>query len=134
MKNHHLRSVVAVCLVVSLLGCSMLKGRKTVPMTLEDVVRLSSEGETPEAIIEKLKESKTAVMLKSDQVIALTEQGVDSEVIDYMIVSYVERATRNAKWKAATVVAITAAITCLLCHAEKTDQHGQEEENAAITL
>jgi hypothetical protein len=134
MKSHYLRSVVAVCLVFSLLGCSMLKGRKTVPMTLEDVAQLSKDGETPEAIIEKLKESKTVVMLKTDQVIALKEQGVDSEVIDYMIVSYVERATRNTKWKAATVVAISAALTCLLCHAEKTDQHGQEEGKAATTL
>ena len=134
MKNHYLRSVVAVCLVFFLLGCSMLKGRKTVPMTLDDVVQLSKEGETPEAIVEKLKESKTAVMLKTDQVIELKEQGVDSEVIDYMIVSYVQRATRNAKWKAATVVAITAALTCLLCHADKTDQYGQEEGNAATTL
>ncbi len=134
MKNHHLRSVLAVCLVFSLLGCSILKGRKTVPMTSEDVVRLSREGETPEAIIEKLKESKTAVLLKTDQVIELKEQGVDTEVIDYMIVSYVQNETRNTKWKAATVVAITAAITCLLCHAEKTDHHGKREENAATTL
>jgi hypothetical protein len=134
MKNHHLRSVIAVCLVVSLLGCSMLKGRKTVPMTLEDVVQLSSEGETPEAIIEKLRESKTAVLLKSDQVIELKERGVDSEVIDYMIVSYVQKETRNTKWKAATVVAITAALTCFLCHAEKTDNHGKQEKGVATTL
>jgi len=112
----------------------MLKGRKTVPMTLDDVVRLSHEGETPEAIIEKLKESKTAVLIKTDQVIALKEQGVDSEVIDYMIVSHVQRATRNTKWKAATAVAITAALTCFLCHAEKTDHHGKKQENAATLL
>ena len=134
MKNHHLRSVIAVCLVVSLLGCSMLKGRKTVPMTLEDVVQLSREGEAPEAIIEKLKDSKTAVLLKTDQVVELKEKGVDSEVIDYMIVSYIEKETRNTKWKAATVVVITAALTCFLCHAEKTDYHGKQEENAAATL
>jgi hypothetical protein len=103
-------------------------------MISEDVVRLSREGETPEAIIEKLKESKTAVLLKTDQVIELKEQGVDTEVIDYMIVSYVQNETRNTKWKAATVVAITAAITCLLCHAEKTDHHEKQEENAATTL
>jgi hypothetical protein len=134
MKNHHLRSVVAVCLVVSLFGCSMFRGRKAVPMTLEDVVRLSHEGETPAAIIEKLKESKTAVLLKTDQVIGLKEQGVDSEVIDYMIIAYVQHETRNTKWKAATVVAITAALTCFLCHAEKTDHHGNKEEKAATTL
>ena len=134
MKNRYLRSAIAVCLVVSLLGCSMLKGRKSVPMALEDVVRLSQEGESSEAIIEKLKESKTAFLLKSDQVIKLKEQGVDSEVIDYMIVSYVQRETRNTKWKAATVVAITAAVTCFFCHAEKTDYHGKQEENAATTL
>jgi hypothetical protein len=134
MKNCHLRSVIAVCLVVSLLGCSMLKGRKTVPMTLDEVVRLSREGESPESIIEKLKESKTAVLLKADQVVELKEQGVDSEVIDYMIVSYVQKEMRNTKWKAATVVAITAALTCLLCHAEKTDRYGKQKENAATTL
>ena len=111
-----------------------MRGRKTVPMTLEDVVRLSRDGETAESIIEKLKESKTAVLLKADEVVELKEKGVDSEVIDYMIVSYVQRQMRNTKWKAATVVAITAAVTCFFCHAEKTDRHGKQEENAAIAL
>ena len=134
MKNNHARSVIAVCLAISFLGCSTLRGHKTVPMTLEDVVRLSREGETAESIIEKLKESKTAVLLKADEVVELKEQGVASEVIDYMIVSYVQRQMRNTKWKAATVVAITAAVTCFFCHAEKTDRDVKQEENAATAL
>lgn len=134
MKNYRVRSVIAVCLAISLLGCSTLRGRKTVPMTLEDVVRLSREGESAESIIEKLKESKTAVLPKADEVVELKEQGVASEVIDYMIMSYVQRQMRNTKWKAAAVVAITAAVTCFFCHAAKTERDVKQEENAATAL
>jgi hypothetical protein len=135
MKNHQLHSVIAVCLVISLLGCSVLTSRQTIPITLEDIVQLSHEGETQEAIIAKLKESKTVHPLKADQVIDLQKQGVDSEVIDYMLVAYVQSERRKTRWKDATAVVIGFAVTCLFCHAEKTDHHGQwNEKNAGCTL
>lgn len=135
MKSYHPRSVIAACLIVSLLGCSVLTSRKSVPMTLEDIVRLSREGETSEAIIAKLKESKTVYPLKADQIVDLHRQGVDSEVIDYMLVAYVQSERREIRWKGVTGVVIGLAVTCLFCHAEKTDHHGQcKEENAACTL
>ena len=119
MRKHHVRSVVAVCLVVSFLGCSLLPGHRTATMTLEDIVQLSQEKVAPQAIIAKLKESKMVYPLKADQVVELKEQGVDSEVLDYMLVAFVESERRKTRWKYVTVVAIGMGITCLLCHAER---------------
>lgn len=63
-------------------------------LSLDDLVRLSKEGATPEQLIEKIKVSNSSYDLTPSQSVDLSKQGVDSKVLDYMHVSR-EQALRN---------------------------------------
>lgn len=63
-------------------------------LTLEDIVALSKEGESAEHIIEKIKQTDSLYVLTPSQGMALSAQGVDSKVLDY-IHSSRELALRN---------------------------------------
>lgn len=121
----------ALCLVLSMLGCSCLPRRQTPAMTLEDVVRLSREEVLPEEIIARLEETGTVYALKADEVVRLKEQGVDSDVLDSMSEAFVESERCKTRWKDVAIAAIGLGITCLLCHADKTDQHVRSKNEDA---
>lgn len=58
---------------------------KPVPnLTLDEIVRLSKEGSSPEQIIEKIKSSNSRYDLTPSQSVELSKQGVDAKVLDYM--------------------------------------------------
>jgi hypothetical protein len=58
---------------------------KAVPnVTLDEIVELSKQGNTPEQIINKLKASNSRYDLSPSEVVRLKEQGVDPTVLDYM--------------------------------------------------
>lgn len=63
-------------------------------VSLEEIVRLSREGATPAAIIEKIKASGSTYALMPSQMIDLSRQGVDSVVLDYLYTSR-EQAVRE---------------------------------------
>jgi hypothetical protein len=61
---------------------------KPVPtVSLDEIVRLSREGATPAAIIEKIRQSGSSYALQPSQMIDLSRQGVDSVVLDYLYTS-----------------------------------------------
>lgn len=63
-------------------------------LSLDDLVKLSKEGASAEQIIEKIKTSNSLYELSPSQSLALSNQGVDSKVLDYIYTSR-ELAVRN---------------------------------------
>lgn len=63
-------------------------------LTLDDVVRLSQEGHSPDQVIESIEASHSFYDLTPSQAIALSQQGVDRKVLDYIHTSR-ELALRN---------------------------------------
>lgn len=58
---------------------------KPVPnVTLDEIIELSKQGNTPEQIINKIKASNSRYDLTPSEVVRLTQQGVDPKVLDYM--------------------------------------------------
>lgn len=64
-------------------------------MTLDDIVRMSTEGRTAEQIIESIKLSNSQYDLTPSQSLTLSQQGVNSQVLDYIHTSR-ELAWRNS--------------------------------------
>ncbi len=63
-------------------------------LSLEDVVRLTKEGNSADQIIDQIKVSNSLYDLTPSQSVALSAQGVDNKVLDYMHTSH-ELALRN---------------------------------------
>ena len=63
-------------------------------LSLDDLVKLSKEGVPADQIIEKIKASNSLYDLTPSQSVALSKQGVDSKVLDYIHASR-EQALRN---------------------------------------
>ncbi len=63
-------------------------------LSLDDVVRLSKEGNSADQIIDQIKLSNSLYDLTPSQSVALSAQGVDGKVLDYMHTSH-ELALRN---------------------------------------
>ena len=58
---------------------------KPVPnVTLDEIVTLSKQGNSPEQIINRIKASNSRYDLTPSEIVQLTEQGVDPQVLDYM--------------------------------------------------
>lgn len=51
---------------------------------LEEIIARTKTGQTPEAIIARLRETGTVHVLPSAQIVDLSRQGVDQKVIDYL--------------------------------------------------
>lgn len=73
---------------------SRIMPKPVAKLTLDDVVRLSKEGNSASQIIEKIKTSDSLYDLTPSQSIALSLQGVDEKVLDFMHTSH-ELAVRN---------------------------------------
>lgn len=64
-------------------------------LTLDDLVRLSLEGNSADHIIEKIKASNSNYDLSPSESVALNQRGVDNKVLDYIHTSR-ELAWRNS--------------------------------------
>lgn len=58
--------------------------KPTPNLSLDEVVGLSKQGLAAEAIIEKIKASNSQYDLTPSEMLSLSQQGVDSKVLDYM--------------------------------------------------
>jgi len=54
------------------------------PLTRAEVVRLSRSGEPPAAIIDRLAKSHTVLWLSASDILQLRQEGVATEVLDYL--------------------------------------------------
>lgn len=61
-----------------------LMPKPTPNLTLEEIVKFSKAGTSPEDIIEKIKASNSTYALTPSQVVDLNKQGVSPKVLDYI--------------------------------------------------
>lgn len=54
------------------------------PLTRADVVQLSRAGETPAAIVARLKSTRTVLWLSATDIVEMRQAGVAAEVLDYL--------------------------------------------------
>ena len=78
-------ALLAAFLTTLLAGCTTPPPPPPDPVTLEQIIAMSSEGRTPEEIIQKIAKSRTLYELKTEDVLRLTDGGVDPVVIDFML-------------------------------------------------
>ena len=85
-----------------LLAIPLLSGCYTVqrftPVTAEEVVSLTRDGKKPEEIIAQIDQTGTVYNLKSRQVRALLDEGVDEQVVDHMLETRVEAERARARY------------------------------------
>lgn len=65
-----------------------------VTLSLDEIIKLSKEGIAPEQIIEKISTANAHYDLSPSQILALSKEGVESKVLDYIHDSH-ERAFKN---------------------------------------
>ena len=93
-------SVIVVMIALAMLavttGCAS-PDRRQAP-SLDDVVRMSEQGESDDEIIALLFESRAVYPLSSSKIVDLHQRGVTTEVLDYMQKAYVEHERRRERW------------------------------------
>lgn len=85
-------TVFALAMLASIVGCAS-PDRRPVP-SLEDVVRMSTEGKSDDEIITLLVETRAVYPLTSAKIVDLHEQGITTEVLDYMQQAYIAHERR----------------------------------------
>ncbi len=73
---------IALALLTSTVGCAT-QDRWPAP-SLDDIVRMSEEGEPDDEIIALLIESRAVYPLTSSKIVELHEQGVATDVLDHL--------------------------------------------------
>jgi hypothetical protein len=76
------RLTLAVALLL-LAGCASMEPRPA-PLDREEIVRLSKAGEPPAALIRRLQESRSVLLLSGSDIVRLHQDGVPQEVLDYL--------------------------------------------------
>lgn len=78
-----MRSVAALLAALVLAsGCATLAGPPM--LTRDDVVRMSKAGDSPSAIIDRLRNTGTVIPLTASEIVRLHQAGVAPEVLDYL--------------------------------------------------
>ncbi len=78
-------------------GCAGLQRKP--PPTLDEVVKMSQAGTPAEEILRELRETRAVYPLTGSQIGELHEQGVPTEVLDYLQQAYVESVRRQERWR-----------------------------------
>ncbi len=68
---------------------------KVPPVTVGDIIRMSTDGTPPAAIIAKIRESGTVYRMKASELAKLKAQGVSDDVIDQMQNTYLNAIGRD---------------------------------------
>jgi len=87
-------TVLALAVLASTLGCT--SNRRPAP-TLEEVVRMSSEGKPDDEIITLLIDTRAVYPLTSAQIVHLHQQGISTEVLDYMQEAFIAHERRRER-------------------------------------
>jgi len=91
MKTFH-----AIVLAAALAGCATMEPLPPPPTTAE-IVQMAKSGQTADAIIRRMQESRAVYALPASELAKLREQGVPDAVIDYMQQTYLA-AERYREW------------------------------------
>lgn len=89
-------AAIAFAMLAGTFGCAS-SDRRQAP-SLQDVVRMSADGEPDDEIIALLIESRAVYPLTSAKIVSLHEQGVTTEVLDYMQNAYIAHERRRERW------------------------------------
>jgi hypothetical protein len=90
---------IAVTFSIALLigGCAAFDPGPP-PLTSADVVQLSKAGESPQAIIERLRKSGTVLFLSATDIVNLRQAGVSPQVLDYLQAAQLADMRRRAQF------------------------------------
>ncbi|OGA73970.1 MAG: hypothetical protein A3G27_03170 [Betaproteobacteria bacterium RIFCSPLOWO2_12_FULL_66_14] len=79
-----MRTIAALLLSAFLAaGCATLEPGPP-PLNSQEIIALAKAGESPEAIIQKLEESRTVLLLSASQIVRLYQAGVPQQVLDHL--------------------------------------------------
>jgi hypothetical protein len=67
------------------------------PLSAADVIQLSKEGKSPKEIIAELERTYTVLGLRASDIVALHDQGVDKEVLDYLQFAQMDEIRRRER-------------------------------------
>lgn len=87
--------VVALALLAS--GCVSFDAGPP-PLSRAEVVQLARSGEKPEAIVERLKSTRTILWLSAKDIVELREAGVAIEVLDYLQAAQLAEMRRRSQF------------------------------------
>ena len=77
-------------------GCASPPSKPQV--TVDQVVAMAKDGVASDAVIEKMRDSKSVYPLSASKLLELKHEGVPDEVLDYMEQTYLTEACRQAIW------------------------------------
>ena len=91
--------LAVVALLTSLLtGCSTLGVKPALPpVRVPQIVQMSREGIPAQAIIRKMRASRTAYRLTAAQLVQLHKEGVPDSVLNYMQGTYLQAVRHNQR-------------------------------------
>jgi hypothetical protein len=87
----------AIVLVGMLAGCASVGQRLPPPPTAAEIVEMATSGQSAEAIIQRMEESRAVYPFSASELARLREQGAPDKVIDYMQQTYLD-AVRYQEW------------------------------------
>ena len=78
-----------------LTNCATMERKKTKPVTVAEVVKMSQDKVPAGVMIDKMRQSGTVYRLKASELAKLKEEGVPDAVINYMQQTYLNAVRRN---------------------------------------
>jgi hypothetical protein len=94
-----MKYVIVLLCAAALSGCATVEPRAP-PLTREDIIALAKAGEAPPAIIQKLEESRTVLMLSGSDMVRMHQAGVPQEVLDHLQRAQMEDIRRREAYAA----------------------------------
>lgn len=89
--------VAAACLLAGVAAGCATAPKLPPPPTTAEIVQMAKDGQTAEAIIQRMQQSVALYPLPASELAKLREQGVPDKVIDHMQQTYLE-AVRYQEW------------------------------------
>ena len=94
-SKHGCGVALLVAIALMLYGCATTS--RPPPPTLEELVQLSADGLPEDEIIAQLRKSRAVYPLTATEILALSEKGVPSSVLDYMQQAYIANERRRER-------------------------------------
>ncbi len=76
----NIRSILASCAVMLLAACATLPP----PVSVDEALQMAKSGQSPDAIIQAMHESRSTYRLTASDIVRLHDQGMPQPVLDYM--------------------------------------------------
>ncbi len=92
------RSVATALLALTLAGCAAF-GSRPQPLSEEDLVRMTKNGASAQAIVERLESTGTVIFLSASDIVRLHRDGVAPEVLDWLQRAQIEEIARTERFR-----------------------------------